>query len=111
MATPLLIGGTSGLSNTPIFIDGPGQKLFDIVAYNASAAVAFVHFYDSSVAPTIGSTVPAFTVGLNTLATATIALQDGGGLFFKNGLWAAATTTLGGSSAPASALAVSVGIS
>jgi hypothetical protein len=111
MATPLLINGLSGLSNTPIFIDGPGQKIFDIVAYNASAAAAFVHFYDSALAPTVGTSVPVFTVGLNTLVTSTIALQDVGGLFFKNGIWAAATTTLGGSSAPATALAVSVGIS
>jgi hypothetical protein len=55
--------------------------------------------------------VPKFQVGLATLTTKTLGAQDAGGIYFKDGLWVAATTTSSGSSAPASALAVSLGVS
>lgn len=110
MASPVLVNGTSGLLATAIFVSGP-CKIFDYDIYNAAAAASYVNFYDTAIAPTVGTTVPKYQVGLATLASKTLGVQDGGGLYFKDGLWMAATTTAAGSSAPASALTVSLGLS
>jgi hypothetical protein len=101
----------TGLLATPICVSGAGCKLYDYDIYNAAAAASYVSFYDTAIAPTVGTTVPKFQVGLATLTTKTLGAQDAGGIYFKDGLWVAATTTSSGSSAPASALAVSLGIS
>jgi hypothetical protein len=100
----------TGLLATPIFVSGP-CKLYDYSIYNAAAAASYVSFYDTAIAPTVGTTVPKWQVGLTTLGNAQMPLQDNAGVYFKDGLWVAATTTSSGSSAPASALAVSLGIS
>lgn len=110
MATPFLVNGMTGVLATPIFVSGP-CKVFDYSIYNAAAAASYVSFYDSAIAPTVGTTVPKWQVGLTTLGNAQLGAQDNAGIYFKDGLWVAATTTSNGSSAPASALAVSLGIS
>jgi hypothetical protein len=47
-------------------------------------------------------------VGLTTLGNAQLGDVGREGIFFRDGLWVAATTTASGSSAPASALAVTL---
>jgi hypothetical protein len=110
MAIPVLVNGMTGVSNTPIQVRAGICKIKDIVVYNASAAVAFLSFYDSVLAPTVGTTVPVWQIGMNTLVSVPIAIQDEAGLVFNLGCWVAATTTAGGSSAPATALPVSLGM-
>jgi hypothetical protein len=100
----------TGVLATPINVSAGPCRVFDYSIYNAAAAASYVSFYDSAIAPTVGTTVPKWQVGLNTLASAQLSLQDSAGLYFSLGLWVAATTTSSGSSAPASALAVSVGV-
>jgi hypothetical protein len=110
MATPFLVNGMTGLLATPIFVSGP-CKLYDYNVFNAAAATSFISFYDTAIAPTVGTTVPKWQLGLATLGTAESALQDVAGVYFKDGLWVAATTTAAGSTAPATALVVALGIS
>ena len=110
MAQPVLVNGMTGVLATPIFVSGP-CKLSDYSIYNAAAAASYVSFYDTALAPTVGTTVPKWQVGLTTLGSAQLGDIGREGLYFRDGLWVAATTTSSGSSAPASALAVSLGIS
>lgn len=110
MASPILVNGTSGVLATPIFVRGP-SKLETGNVFNGSAATAYVQFYDTVLAPTVGTTVPVYSVGVTTLGNAPITQSDAAGLFFKDGMWVAATTTLSGNTAPGVALAVSLGVS
>jgi hypothetical protein len=110
MSQPVLVNGMTGVLATPIFVSGP-CKLSDYSIYNAAAAASYVSFYDTILAPTVGTTVPKWQVGVTTLGNAQLADAGREGIFFRDGLWVAATTTSSGSSAPASALAVSLGIS
>ena len=109
MAAPILVNGVTGVLATPIFVAGP-CKLYDYDIYNSAAAASFVSFYDTLLAPTVGTTVPKWQVGLATLTTKTLGAQDVAGIFFRDGLWIAATTTQGGNTAPGAALVISVGI-
>jgi hypothetical protein len=110
MATPVLVNGTTGVLATPIFISAPA-KMESYSIFNAAAATSFVNFYDTLAAPTVGTTVPKWQVGLATLASAVYAGGDDSDLLFITGLWVAATTTAAGAVAPATAVVVSVGVS
>jgi hypothetical protein len=110
MASPILVNGMTGVLATPIFVSGP-CKLYDYSIFNAAAATSFVSFYDVALAPTVGTTVPKWQVGLATLGNAQLPVQDNAGIYFKDGLWVAATTAANGSTAPATAVVVSVGVS
>lgn len=111
MASPVLVNGTTGVLATPMFIAGAPVKLESYAIFNAAAATSFVSFYDTQLAPTVGTTVPKWQVGLATLGNAQYACADDSELFFRDGLWVAATTTAAGAVAPATALVVSVGVS
>jgi hypothetical protein len=110
MAAPILVNGMTGVNATPQFVDGPGAKLMDFCIFNAAAATSFVSFYDTQLAPTVGTTVPKFQVGITTLGTAVFSNLAPDGLFFRDGLWVAATTTAAGNTNPATALVVSLGV-
>jgi hypothetical protein len=109
MAAPVLVNGTTGVNATPQFVSGP-CKLYDYNIFNAAAATSFISFYDSAIAPTVGTTVPKWQIGLTTLGTAVLATQDVAGIFFRDGLWVAATTTAAGSSNPATPVVISLGV-
>lgn len=109
MATPVLVNGYSGVLATPIFVRGTGTDVVGYHIYNASDATAFVQFYDSVVAPTVGTTVAKWVVSIPTLQQAFMQFPVAG-IFFRDGLWIAATTTASGSTAPSAALTVSVAV-
>jgi hypothetical protein len=110
MAAPYLVNGMSGVLAAPIFVSGP-NKLFDYAIFNAASATSFVSVYDSVLAPTVGTTVPKYQVGVSTLRSVHLAVQDVAGIYFKDGVWVAATTTAAGSSAPDTPVVVSLGMS
>lgn len=110
MATPVLVNGFSGVQATPIFVRGEKCDVLGYHVFNTSNAEAFVHFYDSEVAPTVGTTVSKWIVAVPTLEDAFMAFPVAG-LFFKTGLWVAATTSASGSSAPSAALVVDLAMS
>ena len=110
MATPVLVNGMTGVNATPQFVAGP-CKLYDYSVFNAAAATSFISFYDTVLAPTVGTTVPKWQIGLTTLGTVQLAVQDVAGLYFKDGLWVAATTTAAGNTNPATPVVISLGMS
>jgi hypothetical protein len=111
MANPVLVNGATGVLATAIQIRQSGCNVFGYHIYNASNATAYVQFFDSSpaVPPTVGTTVPKWSIGVPTVAHAFMAL-DATGLDFTQGLWVAATTTAGGSGAPNVAVNVNLAI-
>lgn len=107
MATPVLVNGYTGVLATPVFVRLQSDNVLGYHIFNASNATAFVQFYDSAVAPTIGTTVANWCIGIPTLVHAFLPI-DGPGMYFQNGLWIAATTTASGSGAPSAALSVNL---
>ena len=67
MASPVLVNGLSGVQATPIYVRGTECNIEGYHIYNPSNAAAFVSFYDSLVAPTVGTTVPVWCGVLPTL--------------------------------------------
>ena len=110
MAQPVLVNGVTGVNATPQFVSGPGAKLMDFVIFNAAAATSFISFYDSAIAPTVGTTVPKWQVGITTLGTVPFPNTAPDGLFFRDGLWVAATTTSAGNTNPATPVVISLGV-
>jgi hypothetical protein len=110
MATPVLVNGYTGVQATAIVVRGQTCDVQGYHIYNASDATAFVQFYDSLVAPTVGTTVAKWVVAIPTLQQAFNNIPVAG-LYFKDGLWIAATTSASGSSAPSAALVVSLAMS
>lgn len=85
-------------------------KLYWAVLNNPSAAVAYVHFYNAT-APTVGTTAPVLTIGVEAGKTAILPLSGAPYLNGSTALTVAATTTptTAGSAAPATALTCSFG--
>lgn len=110
MATPVLVNGTTGLLATALQVRGQSCNLLGYHIYNPSNATAYIQFFDSLLGPTVGTTVPVWSIGIPTL-TSTFMPVDVNGIFFSLGLWVAATTTAGGSSAPNAAVNVNLGMS
>ena len=67
----------------------PGS-VFGYEIYNAAAAARFVKLYDVSVAPTVGTTTPAITIGIQ--ATTRISVEFRGGIYFPTGIGIGTTT-------------------
>jgi hypothetical protein len=109
MATPVLVDGFTGVLATPLFVRGPSCDLVGYHIYNPSNATAFVHFYDSTAAPSVGTTVSVWAIGIPTLEQAFMTFPVAG-LFFRNGLWVAATTTDSGSTPPNVAINVNLAV-
>lgn len=109
MATPVLVNGYTGVQATAIQVAGNDCTLYGYHIFNASNAVAYVQFYDfpASVAPTVGTTVAKWVVTVPTLEQAFMPASYAS-LFFKGGLWIAATTAVNGSSNPSAVLTVAV---
>jgi hypothetical protein len=81
----------NGLNLTQIKA-APGQ-LGSLTAFNTSAQAEWVKFYDSLLAPTVGTTAPIETIGIPTAASVGgVAFSWGdAGIKFVNGLWMATT--------------------
>jgi len=111
MAAPILVGGTAGLTNTAVQVRGATCRVTGIYIFNPSVAVAFVQFFDTLAAPTVGTTVPVMALGTNTLGSVAALELPEDGVLFQNGLWVAATTTAGGAVAPGTNLSVNLALS
>lgn len=101
MSTPVNV---NALLATPRFVRGLSGFVQGFTIFNPSAAAAYVQFLDTLITPTVGTTVPVWSVAVPTLATVSLNCE----IFFRDGLWVAATTTDVGSGAPATALNVSL---
>lgn len=78
-----------------------------VQCYNPNASIAYVQLWDQTATPTVGTTAPKLSIGLAAQATSpAIYLQAR----LLNKLWAAATTTATGNTAPGSALVCNFGI-
>lgn len=110
MATPVLVNGYTGVLATAIQVRGQSCNVLAYHIYNPSNALAVVQFYDSLLAPTVGTTVAMWAIGIATV-TPTHMMFPVAGLYFQNGLWIAATTTASGNTAPNTALFVNLAMS
>ena len=98
--------GSSILVATAQVIKASAGKLFGYYAYNPEAAVTFVHFYNTAAASvTVGTTNPLFTLAIPAGAAANL-MSDIGVTFSNAGWSAAATTTAGGNTAPATGVSL-----
>jgi hypothetical protein len=107
MASPVLV---DALSSTEKLVRGESCNVLGYHIFNPSNAVAYVQFFDTLAAPTVGTTVPKWSIGVPTLGEAFIDFAPAG-LFFKAGLWVAATTTATGASAPSAGVNVNLAMS
>lgn len=65
--------------------------VWNIICSNANAAARYVKFYNLAVAPTVGTSVPAFTIAIPASSTVTIA-GGANGIRFGTGIALAITT-------------------
>lgn len=104
MATPLQLSLSTGVAR---FARGESCKVTSYSIYNPNTGAAYVQLFDTLIAPTVGTTVAKWSIGVP--AGATVPLTDADA-YFRDGLWAAATTGTS-TGATASAVDVSFGIS
>ncbi len=76
-------------TNSTLVKTGAAQ-FFGLQVFNASAAVRYLKFYNKATAPTVGTDVPAFVVGIAPGGRADITLPTG--IDFSLGLGYATTT-------------------
>lgn len=105
---------TSGF--LPIFLPAQKEVLVNIslrptriggwALINPNATVAYVLFFDSFSSPSLGVDIPTFVMPLPGTAAANLFNEKG--IFMRNGLWIACTTTALGSSPPGIGLDVSI---
>jgi hypothetical protein len=77
-------------TNLTQLVTYPG-RLDSYVIINTNAAARYVKFYDT-VAPVVGTTVPAITLLIP--ATTQVQLDFANGVFFGNGMWLATTVNI-----------------
>lgn len=111
MASPVLVNGLTGVQATPIFVRGEKVNIQGYHLYNPSNAAAFVSFYDTLLAPTVGSTVPKWQAVMPTLTNASHDFGQPAGLFFEQGLWVAAATAVDGNTNPSASIIVNLAMS
>lgn len=102
--TPLL---ANGLTTTVKTVKSTEGVVAWLSCYNPNSAVAYVQFFDTAGAVTLGTTAPRLAVGLAPSATTTLPLARA---VFLNGVKIAATTTATGSTAPTTAVVCNLGI-
>jgi hypothetical protein len=96
----------NGLSNTAVTISSGAGVMTSYFVYNPNASVAYVQFYDTAGAVSVGSTTPVWSIGIPATSGANVASLR---LSFANAIKVAATTTATGGSAPVTALDANVG--
>jgi hypothetical protein len=98
--------GSTILQATAQAVKSSAGQLYGYYAYNPEAAVSFVHFYNTAQASvTVGTTNPMFTIALPAGAAANMTFPFG--VTFSNAGWsAAATTTAGGNTNPATGVSL-----
>jgi hypothetical protein len=94
----------AALSNTPVSVKVSRGAVISLLCYNPNAAMEFVKFYDTLATVTPGTTVATFFVPLPASTTTLVQL----GVNMYTAIQVAATTTVGGGTAPGSALQCSV---
>lgn len=111
MASPLVVNELTGVQGTPIFVRGGACNIQGYHIYNPSNAAAFVSFYDTLVAPTVGTTVPKWVGVLPTLTNSSHDFAQPAGIFFGLGLWVAAATAINGNTNPSASVVVNLAMS
>lgn len=111
MATPVLVNGLTGVQATPKFVRGSACNIEGYHIYNPSNAAAFVSFYDTLVAPTVGTTVPVWQGVLPTLTNSSHDFAQPAGLTFLIGLWVAAATAVDGNTNPSASVVINLAMS
>lgn len=99
--------GSSILVATAQSVKGSAGKVYGWWVYNPEAAVSFVHFYNTaSGSVTVGTTNPLFTLQVPAGAAANCSYEMG--ITFSTAITVAATTTAGGTGAPATGVSLQV---
>lgn len=105
--TPSTTGGwspykASALTNSAVTVKASAGNLGGYHCLNAAAAITYIQIFDTSGAVTLGTTTPVLSFGLP--ASGAGNLEFSNGVNFANAIKVAATTTAGGSTAPATAM-------
>ena len=100
--------GSNILVATAQAIKASAGQLYGYYAYNPESAATFVHFYNTaSASVTVGTTNPMFTIAIPAGSAANLTIPQG--ILFSNAGWScAATTTAGGTGAPATGVSLVV---
>lgn len=89
--TPTQSFVNSGASTNATSVKASAGTVWNIVCSNANAAARYVKFYNLAVAPTVGTSVPAFTIAIP--ASGTVVVSGGAnGIRFGTGIALAITT-------------------
>jgi hypothetical protein len=102
----VLVLPVASLSNTALAIKASPGPLMWLQCYNPNATVAWVQFYDTAGAVTVGTTVPTRFFAFGPLQSSGFVYPDPikGTLAAAAGIKVAATTTATGGTAPTAAL-------
>lgn len=92
----------SALTNSAVTVKASAGNLGGYHCLNAAAAITYIQIFDTSGAVTLGTTTPVLSFGLP--ASGAGNLEFSNGVNFANAIKVAATTTAGGSTAPATAM-------
>lgn len=99
--------GSSILVATKQAVKASAGKVYGWFLYNPEAAVTFVHFYDAGTgAVTVGTTNPLFSLPIPAGAAANVMSDIG--ITFGTAITVSATTTAGGSGAPATGVSAQI---
>lgn len=89
--TPTQSFVNSAATTNATSIKASAGTVWNIICSNANAAARYVKFYNLAVAPTVGTSVPAFTIAVPATSTVTIA-GGANGIRFGTGIALAITT-------------------
>lgn len=107
LVTGLTAFSNTALSSTKTAVKASPGKLYGWMVHNPSAATAYIQVWNVAIGSiTVGTTAPTYTIQLPTLASANVMSERG--ITHSVEINIAATTTPTGSSAPATALVVSL---
>lgn len=99
--------GSTILVATAQEVKASAGKVYGYYLYNPESAVTFVHFYNTaSGSVTVGTTNPLFTLQIPPASAANLMSEIG--ITFGTAITIAATTTAGGSTAPATGISATI---
>lgn len=105
--TGLTAFSNTALSNTKTAVKASAGKVYGWMVHNPSAATAFIQVWNVAIGSiTVGTTAPTWTIPLPAGASANV--MSARGVTHSTEINVAATTTATGSTAPATALVVTI---
>ncbi len=101
MPTPVQINDlTVAASSGARFVKGESCRLTAFSVGNPNTGPVYIQCFDSLIGPTVGTTVPKWSLFVPTGGVSNLATD----VYFRDGLWVAASTTDDGSTAPTTAV-------